>query len=532
MTVMRSKIKNMLLKCKQLYCVSMIIALLLPFLGLAATTANQPTELLPPLEAQNTFSSMAAPDQLGNVTTTNRAYEDNETSVSHHTTLLSFHFQSIPIRSLLQIIAKGSGYDFIISDAVKGDTTLSLTNVTWQKALNTVLATHNLTSRRQGGVVYITTVEEMTTNDTKKLQAAEALSALEPLSTAIISLKYTDAKLMAGLLKGQGGSNLLSPRGSVSVDPRTNSVVIYDTGKRIAVVKHTLHKLDVPAKQVLIEARIVNIDTTYESQLGIRFGVTKPRRFSGSMAGANQMLQGLTAPNVDPITDRLNFNLPANLLSDGSTPGSVGLALAKLGNIYLDLELSALESEGHIQIISKPRVVTTNQTKAVILTGQEIPYQEATSSGATSTSFKKAVLSLEVTPLITPDNKIVLKLKANQDTKGPELIVSPGTTTSSSSSSSSGSAGGTTTTVIPAVFGPPTINTQQVESSILLNNNETFVVGGIYQLSATDTVDRIPFFGSLPYIGALFRQKGSLYSKTELLIFITPKIIEQKPLDA
>jgi len=435
--------------------------------------------------------------------------------------LLSFSFQNIPVRSLLQIIAKGSGYDFIISDAVKGDATLSLSNVTWQKALDTVLTTHNLTSRRQGKIITITTTEEMVANDTKKLQAQQALSALEPLNTTIISLKYTDATLMAHLLKGEG-SNLLTARGSVSVDSRTNSIVILDTDKNIAKVKHTIHKLDVPAKQVLIEARIVNIDTTYEAQLGIRFGLTKSPHLSGTLSGANQMQQGLDPSLISPLSDRLNFNLPANALSDGRNPASIGLALARLGSILLDLELSALESEGHIQIISKPRVVTSNQQKATILTGEEIPYQEATSSGATSTSFKKAVLSLEVTPLITPDNKIILKLKANQDSRGKQLIVSPGATSSSS--------GSTAPTTIPAVFGPPTINTQQVESSILLNNNETFVVGGIYKLSTTNTVDRIPFFGTLPIVGPLFRQKGALDEKTELLIFITPKIIEQKPL--
>jgi type IV pilus assembly protein PilQ len=207
-------------------------------------------------------------------------------------------------------------------------------------------------------------------------------------------------------------------------------------------------------------------------------------------------------------------------------PGSIGLALANLGPILLDLELSALEEEGHTQIVSKPRVVTANQQKAIILAGEEIPYQQSTSSGATSIEFKKAVLSLEITPQITPDDKIILKLKANQDSRGTQLLVAVAQDTSATNGAGNNT---TTTTTVPAVLGPPTINTQQVESQVLLNNNETVVIGGIYKLTKSNTMDRIPFFGSLPLVGTLFRHKGVRNEKTELLIFLTPKIIEQQP---
>lgn len=427
---------------------------------------------------------------------------------------LSFYFQNISIRTLLQIIAKSSGMNFVISDAVKGNATLSLKDVTWEQALRTIKETYNLASQRVDNVIYITTNEEMTSNLTKKLQSKQVLSGLEPLSSTVIRLKYTDATAMADVLKGPQGSALLTQRGQVTIDPRTNSLIVVDIKSNLAHVKNTVNRLDIPARQVLIEARIVHISTVFENQLGVRFGLSDTRHLSGTLSGANQLAQGVNVADVTPFEQRLNFNIPANALSNGSTPGSIGLALARLGPVMLDLELSALESEGHIQIISRPRVITSNQQKATIQTGEEIPYQEATSSGATSISFKKAVLSLEVTPLITPNNKIILKLKATQDTRGPQLIVSPGTTST------------TTTAAIPAVFGPPTINTQEVQSYILLDNNETFVVGGVFKQTKQNTVDRVPFFGSLPVVGNFFTHRGEKDERTELLIFITPKIIQ------
>ncbi len=434
---------------------------------------------------------------------------------------LSFDFQNIDIRALLQLIAKNSGLNFMISDNVKGNVSISLKDVTWEQALNIILKAQALASRRIGNVIYISTLDEITSVEAKELKSAQDLANVAPLESALITLKYTNATDMANLLKGKEGT-LLTGRGQVAVDVRTNSIIIRDTASTLAELKRSIKKLDVPTRQVLIEARIVNIDTTYESELGVRFGVSNSRNLSGTFAGANQLAQGTSVNNVGPNnsgnvnpasgTNRLNFNIPAASLFDGGTPGSIGLALAHVGHLMLDLELSALEGESHAQIISRPRIITSNQQKAMIQTGTEIPYQESTSSGATSVVFKNAVLSLEVTPQITPDNKVLLRLKATQDTIGPNIQVSNNTST-------------------PTDI--PSINTQAVESNVLLNNNETIVLGGIYRVDKEHDIDRIPFLGSLPMVGFLFRHTRDHNEKHELLIFITPKIItanSNKPL--
>lgn len=439
---------------------------------------------------------------------------------------ISFYFQNIDVRTLLELIAKTSGLNFIISDTVKGNTTLQLRNVSWRQALDVITKTQGLAEKRIGRTIFISTLEDMSSKASRALQSEQDLANLAPISSTIIKLKYTDAPAMANLIKGQQG-NLLTQRGELAVDSRTNSLVIKDTKTNLAMLTRTLKKLDVPTRQVAIEARIVNVDTIYEEQLGVRFGVSNTRSLSGTLTGANQLAQGINVADITPLDRRLNFNLPANSLSSGAVPGSIGLALARLGPILLDLELSALEEEGHSQIISRPRVVAANQQKAVIMTGEEIPYQESTSSGATAISFKKAVLSLEIVPQITPDNKINLKLKATQDTRGQQLVIAANVAAAGTNATASTTNGVTPTSASTGVvFGPPTINTQEVESSVLLANNETVVIGGVYKTSKTNTVDRVPFFGSIPYVGALFRHQGIKNETTELLIFITPKIVE------
>lgn len=424
----------------------------------------------------------------------------NNYSAAHK---LSFDFQNIDIRALIQLIAKNSGYNFIISDTVKGNITLNLKGVTWQQALDTILKTHALAQRQIGNVIFISTLQEITTTQAMELKSAETLANMAPLKSELVRLSYTNATDIATLLKGQGGS-LLSSRGEVAVDARTNSIIIRDIEKNITDLKSTIRRLDVPTRQVLIEARIVSIDTTYEEQLGVKFGLSDSHHLSGTLTGANAIATG-TNPGSVGVTDRLNFNLAAGALStDQTAPGSIGLALARVGHLLLDLELSALEGENHAQIISRPRVITSNQQKATIETGEEIPYQESTSSGATSISFKKAVLSLEIVPQITPDNKILLKMKATQDSRGTDVKIS----------------GGATPAFIPA------INTQEVESNILLKDNETIAIGGVYKTDRSNTVDRIPFLGSLPMVGNLFSHKTQHNEKHELLIFITPKILK------
>ena len=427
---------------------------------------------------------------------------------------MSFAFQEIDIRTLLQLIAKNSGMNFIISDAVKGTASLNLKNVTWRQALTIVMRTHGLTSRQVGNVLYISTIEDITSTESKQLLSSQELSNLAPLESMIIQLKYANANDLADFLKGKTGT-LLTTRGQVAVDSRTNSIVVRDTRANLIEIRPAIRRLDVPAKQVLIEARIVTIDTSYEEQLGIRFGLSKTHHISGTFDAANALATGSTPGGIIPPEQRLNFNNPASKLASGANPGSIGMALAKIGSVFLDLELSAIEEEGHGQVIASPHVITSNQKKAMIQTGEEIPYQEATSSGATSVSFKKAVLSLEIIPQITPNNKIILRMRATQDSRGPQLVISGGTTTSS---------GGTIVTT-PPVLGPPVIDSQEVSSNVLLNNNETIVIGGIYKQTKQNTVDRIPFLGSLPMVGHLFRYTNITNDRKELLIFVTPKII-------
>lgn len=419
---------------------------------------------------------------------------------------MSFYFQDIGIRTLLQLIAKKSGLNFIISDIVKGNTTLNLKDVTWEQALDVIMKSHGLAARRSGNVMYISTIEDITTNETKQLASDKELSNLAPLESTIIQLKYSNAKELAEFLKGQQNT-LLTSRGQVAVDLRTNSIIIRDIKTNVAELKNTIKKLDVPAKQVLIEARIVTINTAYISQLGVKFGVTK-KHFTGTLTGSNTMQTSPSAPlsNI-PLDQRLNFNNAASQLSSGANPGSIGLALARLGDVFLDLELSAIEEEGHGQIIASPHVIASNQQKAKIQTGEEIPYQEATASGATAIAFKKAVLSLEITPQITSNNKIILHLKASQNSRGQQTTLQAATSTAG------------------AIFGPPAINSQEVESDVLLNNGETIVIGGIYRHTKSSTIDRVPFFGSLPIVGNLFRKTAISNERNELLIFVTPKII-------
>lgn len=307
------------------------------------------------------------------------------------------------------------------------------------------------------------------------------------LKSSLIQINYAKANVIAALIKDKNNS-LLSKQGRLSVDVRTNMLWIHDKTSRIRQIRGIVKQLDIPVKQVQIEARIVNVTKEAILDLGIRFGISTPAHLSGTLNGANQLMQGAVS-----IADRLNVDFGAPVQS----PASIGLALAKLGNgILLDLELSALESEDKAEIIANPRLVATNQHAAVIESGEEIPYQEATLSGATAVAFKKAVLSLKVTPQITPDNCLLLDLEINQDTPSGRLV-----------------------------NGVPAINTKSIHTSVLVNNGQTLVLGGIYKQDKNSTIKRVPFLGNLPVIGVLFRNLHRKVKNEELLIFITPRII-------
>lgn len=418
--------------------------------------------------------------------------------------LISLNFQDIKVRAVLELLAQFTGLNIITSDTVTGSVTLHLDNVPWDQALDIILQSQGLGKKQVGNVLLIAPVAELAAHEEAALKAIQEIQDLAPLQSELIQINYGKAADIANLLKGQG-STLLSSRGNVSVDQRTNTIWVQDTPGKLIEIRRLVQELDIPVKQVLIEARIVNVDSSFEEDLGVRWGVTTPgENISGTLEGANQLAQG-TAPADIPVFQRLNVDLPATTAAGstvgqlaGEGPASAAIALAHLGKgTLLDLELSALESEGGGELISSPRLITADQQAAFILQGQEIPYQQASSSGATNVAFKNAVLKLTVIPQITPDGKIILNLKVNQD-KVSTLVVQ----------------------------GVPAIDTRQIETQVLVDDGETVVLGGVYETDSKNQLQRVPFFGSLPVFGGLFRNTQTQSKRTELLIFITPHILK------
>lgn len=380
---------------------------------------------------------------------------------------LTLHFKEIPARDLLTLLAQIKQRNLILSGAVQGNVTVHLDNVTWNQALDSVLSMQGLGMRQDGNILLIAPINEILSRETQDISA-------EKLGTAFVRLHYAKAADLSALLQSKT-DNLLSSRGSVAADERTNQLWIKDTPERLAQVRQFLKGIDLPAKQVQIAARIVNVDESSVQELGVRFSTS-----SGDV--------------VTAAADALQMDMPISV----SRAGNFSMAIAKLGQgNMLDLEIAALEREGRAHIVSSPQLITSNRQPAAIESGQEIPYQEKTSSGATNTAFKKAVLSLKVTPEITPENKILLSVVVNQD-KIDKLQVN----------------------------GVPAISTQQVQSQILLNDGETIVLGGIYEQSNDDLVERVPFFGKLPVVGKLFSRKETQVDRKELLVFITPRMIK------
>ncbi|NNM60415.1 MAG: type IV pilus secretin PilQ [Legionellales bacterium] len=422
---------------------------------------------------------------------------------------ISLNFQDIPIRSVLEILASFTSINIVAVDSVKGNITLRLNNIPWDEALDIILKSSGLGKKQVGNVIMVEPMTDLAIQEKQTLAAQLAVQTLEPLQNQYIRLNYAKASDVAALLKDQT-SSILSSRGNATYDQRTNTVIVQDTPTSLINVQNLITKLDIPVQQVMIEARIVNVDTAFEQDLGIRWGLTKPTHVSGTITGANQMLINEQTAVVNPVSavplnQRLNVDFNAALQTNASVQSpSVGVALAELGDGYmLDLELSAIESEGGGELISSPRLVTANQHPALIQQGTEIPYQQATSSGATSVQFQNAVLSLRVTPQITPDNKIIMAIKVTQDKVNPTLNVA----------------------------GVPAIDTREIVTNVLVGNGETIVLGGIYEDNETSTVYRVPFLGSIPILGYLFRNTDKQSTRTELLIFITPKIITQLPVE-
>ncbi|WP_203975279.1 type IV pilus secretin PilQ [Aeromonas jandaei] len=413
---------------------------------------------------------------------------------------ISLNFQDIPVRTVLQLIADFNNLNLVTTDSVSGNITLRLDGVPWEQALDIILKVRGLDKRLDNNILLVAPADEIATREKQQLESRNQVADLAPLYTEYLQINYAKASEVAALLSSQS-TKLLSSRGAVSVDERTNVLVVKDTAEVISNIKRMLDILDIPVKQVVIEARMVTIDDGFDEALGVRWGVTKNDGHGNSTSGSiegndtsgnNNGTSTITRPTTD---DRMNVNLPVT-----NAAGTLAFQVARLADgTLLDLELSALEKESKAEIIASPRVTTANQKPALIEQGTEIPYVESSSSGATSVTFKKAVLSLKVTPQITPDNRVILDLTVTQDTKGETVPTATGDAVS--------------------------INAQSITTQVLVNNGETLVLGGIYQQTIKSDVTKVPLLGDIPGLGALFRKTTSENKKRELLIFVTPKIV-------
>jgi type IV pilus assembly protein PilQ len=431
---------------------------------------------------------------------------------------LTLNFQDIETRAVLQLLADASGQNIVVSDSVNGSVTLRLQNVPWDQALDIVLRTKGLDKRRQDNVIIVAPQAELAAREKAELAARKDVQELEPLRSEYLQVNYAKAAELANLVKTNTNS-LLSPRGSVSVDERTNTLLLMDTSDRLADIRRLVATLDIPVRQVQIESRIVIVNDDFQRQLGARFGFTNVQQngntglvtTTGTAAGTDQIIgsainnvQGSNPPSIYPISvptgatapARYNVNLPV------SSPAGT-FALGILGNNFIvDLELSAAQAETEANIIASPRVITANQKEATIEQGVEIPYQQSASSGATTIQFKKAVLSLKVTPQITPDNRIILDLDVRDDSVGQVVVASGG-------------------------VNVPSINTREITTQVLVNDGQTVVLGGILTTTEREDDTKVPYLGDIPILGHLFKNTSHQNNKDELMIFITPKIVRE-----
>lgn len=404
---------------------------------------------------------------------------------------ISLNFQDVPVRQLLQILADENNLNLVASESVTGNITLRLENVPWERALETILRVKGLDKRYDDNILIVAPASELARREAEQLESQQRMQDLTPLESSYIQINYAKADEIAQILRTDS-SDLLSTRGAVTVDERTNTLLVRDTPEQIATVKAMVAVLDVPVKQVIIEARMVTVRDNISDELGILWGVSEPTVDTSTPppwgAGAGTS-----------VTGDFNVNLPI-----ASPAATIGFQVAKLADgRLLDLELSALERENKGEIIASPRITTANQKEAYIEQGTEIPYVESASSGATSVQFKKAVLGLKVTPQITPDNRVILDLVITQNTRGETVSTPTG----------------------PAV----SIDTQEIGTQVLVENGETIVLGGIYQQQILNDISKVPLLGDIPYVGVLFRTDSQVNEKRELLIFVTPRIVTNNP---
>ncbi|MGR5321743.1 type IV pilus secretin PilQ [Vibrio alfacsensis] len=423
--------------------------------------------------------------------------------------LISINFQDIPVRNVLQLIADHNQFNLVVSDSVAGNLTLRLDGVAWQQVLDIILQVKGLDKRVDGNVILVAPKDELDLREMQQLEKQKLEQEMGELSSEIIKVNFAKASDIAEMINGEGNISMLSERGKMTIDERTNSLLIRELPENIAVIREIIESLDIPVKQVQIAARIVTIYEGNMDELGVRWGFTSTNG-SNTVGGSIESnlatiglydaggSEGEDASSSAGIDDFLNVNLAAT----NPSATSIAFQVAKLGSdTLLDLELSALQQESKAEIISSPRLITTNKKPAYIEQGTEIPYLESSSSGATSVTFKKAVLSLKVTPQITPDNRLVLDLSVTQDRPGQVVKTGTGEAVA--------------------------IDTQRIGTQVLVNNGETVVLGGIFQHNITNSVDKVPLLGDLPLLGALFRRSYENVGKSELLVFVTPKVVIQ-----
>jgi type IV pilus assembly protein PilQ len=431
-------------------------------------------------------------------------------------TKVTFNFQDIPVRSVLQLIADVSDLNIVVADSVGGNLTLRLTNVPWDQALDIVMDARNLDMRQNGNVIWIGPTAQIAAREQQLLKAQMDRRILEPLQTVLIPISYAKAEELMTLIQDSTNAvdteyGLLSERGSVTIDERTNTLLVTDTAEKILEIQKLVTELDYAVRQVQIESRIVIANSEFAHELGVRFGVNYLHDGSNigvisSTGRSADILNPAINPREDNLRDipaypnRYQVNLPA------PSANAATMALSFLtGDFILDLELSALEAEGEGEVISTPRVVTANQAEAYIKQGVEIPYEQSTSSGATAVQFKEAVLELKVTPLITPDNRVQMDLGVKQNTVGEIFQTARG-----------GSV--------------PSIDTRELETQVLVANGDTVVLGGIFQDEKSSKEEKVPWLGDIPGVGMLFRRRANESKKRELLIFVTPSIVEDRPI--
>jgi type IV pilus assembly protein PilQ len=418
---------------------------------------------------------------------------------------ISLNFQDIEVRAVLQLIADFTELNLVASDSVTGNITLRLQNVPWDQALDLVLKTRGLDSRQVGNVLMVAPAQEIAERERQEIEANKQLAELAPLQSEFIRIRYAKAIDVIGLFEAgsEEGGSLISERGSVVVDERTNSIVVTDTAAKLSEIRDLIEKVDIPIRQVMIEARIVIASSNIDEQLGIRWGggylnvngdkFTSVAGDTASVTSLNNQLIGggqVTAPSA-PFVDL------------GVAEGTSGFAVGFTStDLFLTAELSALEASGEGEVVSQPKVITGDKQKASIKSGTEIPYQEGAASGATTTAFKEAVLKLDVTPNITPDDRVLLDLVVNQDSVGA---------------------------LVPSGNGGliPTIDTTELTTQVLVGNGETVVLGGVFKNEELVKVEKVPVLGDIPYLGKLFKSTANTQQKTETLIFITPRILSE-----